>query len=307
MIIETGKPIYPPGLKRFVPSSLRPLAQRINRLARRCVAGAWNAADALRPTIRTCRYRGFTVYYTRGNTLIPRIAFGGIYEPELSRAINEALASCASPTLLDIGANIGLLTLNVLAETPAARIFACEPSPTSVATLAETLAVNRLEDRVTLVREAFSRENGVAEFTVHEAWTSSADGFLHTGRMAGGTSVQVKTRRVDDWWVEAGRPKLDVVKIDTEGSELWILQGAEMLLRECAPVLFLEISPLNLWVYPHTAQDVLRWLHAHRYRLFALDGRAATAASLESLLRTEDTFMARPDSDALDAGDLGAC
>jgi FkbM family methyltransferase len=294
MIIETGKPIYPPGLKRFVPSSLRPLAQRINRLARRCVAGAWSAADALRPTVRTCRYRGFTVYYTRGNTLIPRIAFGGIYEPELSRAVNESLARCASPTLLDIGANIGLLTLNVLAETPAARIFACEPSPTSVATLAKTLAANRLEDRVTLVREAFSRENGVAEFTVHEAWTSSADGFLHTRRMSGARSVEVPTQTVDDWWTAAGRPAIDVVKMDTEGSELWILEGAARFLSECAPTVFLEICPLNLHVYPHTAHDVLAWFMAHGYDLHALDGRRATHETFDTLLKTEETFVARP-------------
>jgi precorrin-6B methylase 2 len=54
------------------------------------------------------------------------------------------LTKAATPTFLDVGANIGLMTLNVLASVPSARIHAFEPGPDQRSLLERTIAANRL-------------------------------------------------------------------------------------------------------------------------------------------------------------------
>jgi len=62
-----------------------------------------------------------------------------------------------------------------------------------------------------------------------------------------------------------------VMKLDTEGSELFVLRGAPALLEHCRPVLFLEIHDENLRVYPYDAADVRRELEQMGYRLEELE------------------------------------
>src|SRR5262249_42079339 len=85
--------------------------------------------DALLPPIRFSPYRGFVVYHHRDTSLVRWLVRGALYEAAVSRAIAAALERTEAPLVVDVGANIGLMTLNVLAERPDARVVAFEPGP----------------------------------------------------------------------------------------------------------------------------------------------------------------------------------
>ena len=258
---------------------------------------ALNWYDARGPFVRKRRYRGFVLYYSRGTFFIDRIRLGGVWEGDTADRMVAELSRHANPTVVDAGANIGLMTLNVLAGVPAARIHAFECGVHQRSLLERTIAANGLQGRVAVYPEALGSQAGDRAFVVHDPAHAALDGFIDTGRAGPtGTTITVRVQTLDGWWRSLDRPRVHIVKIDTEGAELWILEGGRDLLAECRPVLFLEIQRANLAVYPYKARDVLDWLTRHRYGVEAYDGTAVTTENLDRLLVLQENFIARPRS-----------
>jgi FkbM family methyltransferase len=258
--------------------------------------GLWAAHvyEGTRPFICTRRYRGFVLYYSRGSSFIDRIRFGAVWEAEAANSIVAELSGHPDPIVVDAGANIGLMTLNVLAAVPAARVHAFECGIHQRTLLERTLAANRLQGRVTVYPEALGAQVGEMAFAVHDSEHSAYDGFIDTRRGGDATSTMVPVQTLDGWWRSLDCPQVHVVKIDTEGAELWILEGAQELLARCRPVVFLEIQRNNVKVYPHQPQDVLEWLGRHGYGLESQDGTEVTVEKLDGLLYWQENFVARP-------------
>ncbi len=296
---------------------LRSMAHRQARSLRRRGTGAWlrhlldrvrqrtvRAFDSGRPrrwrvevegrALLAQPYAGFTVLFTPGVSLLQRLRRSGdLYEPELVVALRREIGRRRATRFLDVGANVGLMTLAVLQAYPDLRVDAFEPSPHPADLLAATLRHNQLDDRVRLHRFALAEAEGRADFWTHHPAHASGDGLRDTGRAGEAERIEVATRTLDSWWKEAGEPPVPVVKIDTEGAELPILRGATELLETCRPTLFLEIHERNLRAYAQTAADVHGWLTDRGYRLWSLDGRRVEAEHLGSLLELGETFVGR--------------
>ncbi|MBK6526928.1 MAG: FkbM family methyltransferase [Crocinitomicaceae bacterium] len=93
-------------------------------------------------------------------------------------------------------------------------------------------------------------------FLIHNTQDASGDGFLDTGRAGKSKKIKVKTQKLDDWWRLNANPKIDFIKCDTEGAELFVLRGADDLVRHCKPFILLEIFHTNLQKYPYSALDI---------------------------------------------------
>jgi FkbM family methyltransferase len=267
---------WPPAAENRLRLSVaaRPLAAA-RRLARAFrLRGPLSALDRRLPHgRRVIPYCGFSLVYSRGNTLVERIVAQGNYEPELTAQIADELGRSRHRTFMDVGANIGIVTLAVLFRVPDARVFAFEPGPHQHDIFAETIRRNALGDSISLSRLALADRPGTRSFAVHAPWHAAGDGFIDTGRSGLARSVTVESDTLDRWWDRAGRPSVDVVKLDTEGSELMILRGGAVMLETCRPVLFLEIHEQNLQAYPYGADDVRAHIEALGYGLKA-NGRA---------------------------------
>jgi FkbM family methyltransferase len=158
-------------------------------------------------------------------------------------AIHPAVQGFVPPggVAIDIGANLGEWTLPLArAVGPAGRMLAIEPAPRAAAALDKTLAANALT-QVELVRCALGDRNGAAEFAVPLVTSARSDtGTAHLGGAAGHDVVTVALRRLDTLAAERGLDRIDLVKIDVEGHERPVLDGAAATLARFRPVLVLE-------------------------------------------------------------------
>jgi FkbM family methyltransferase len=251
--------------------------------------------DFLRPFIRTKEYQKFKLYYSRGTTLIDHIARTRIYEPEVSYFIVRILQLFTrTPVFVDVGANIGLITLNVLAELPQTLVYAFEPGPHQYSLFKKTIEANNLIDKVILYNEALSSELGSSLFAVHDSKHSSGDGFLFTGRAKSAKYIHVDCQTLDNWWERNNKKNFNLIKIDTEGSELMILQGAKKAIENCKPIIVLEIWPKNLKVYPYGVEDILSWFDDQNYKVYTLNGHLVNAFNIETYFDSCDTFVGCP-------------
>jgi FkbM family methyltransferase len=140
--------------------------------------------------------------------------------------------------VLDIGANVGDWTLPMaLRVGPLGKVIAFEPVPYLAETIVKTARVNR-HSWVEVQQLALSSTDGTTEFSVERA----NSGGSRLGRMEGDFSlIPVKTARLDS--ILASRPdieRVDFVKIDVEGFEEAVLQGARASLARFRPGLLVE-------------------------------------------------------------------
>lgn len=133
--------------------------------------------------------------------------------------------------IFDIGAHVGFYTLlaSILAG-PSGRVFAFEPLPSNIQFLRKHLALNQIQN-VTIVEAAVSSENKVGRFN---PGPGTSMGMLHPEG-----SLEVQCVTLDGLMSEGRLPVADVIKIDVEGAENKVLEGAKNMLSIGHPTLFL--------------------------------------------------------------------
>jgi FkbM family methyltransferase len=122
----------------------------------------------------------------------------------------------SSPRLiLDIGANIGAFALRAHNQWPNARILCYEPMPPNLDQLRENVSA----DYGTVFPYAVRGTSGVREIYIGDMFVTS--GFVKGPRQ---TSQKIAVQCM----AAADLPAADLVKIDTEGSEVEILRGLDL-------------------------------------------------------------------------------
>lgn len=170
--------------------------------------------------------------------------------------------------VFDVGANAGVFT--VLAGTkvgPKGRVCAFEPGTEAQALLKSNLRLNRLSN-VTLFEGAVSDRAGTAKLAVAE------DGALSSLARTGHHSQMVKewrevpTTTLDDFVEKNGIAKIDFIKIDVEGAEKLVFEGARRLLKSFRglTVLF-EAYDLNSQSFGYSVEELLTSLRRDGIKL----------------------------------------
>lgn len=141
--------------------------------------------------------------------------------------------------VLDVGANIGLVTSTLLRKFPKASVHAFEPTPETARTLRERLGA---EPRLTFQEVAVSDVGGTTMFNVdnrthaggsNSLLTHSAN-FATRDRVDRYIQVEVRVTTLDSYATEHGITHVGLMKLDIEGAELRALVGAERLLNDQA-------------------------------------------------------------------------
>ncbi|MFL6193998.1 MAG: FkbM family methyltransferase [Thermoanaerobaculia bacterium] len=179
---------------------------------------------------------------------------------------------------LDVGAFHGLFSLAFTAGRPDALAVAVDPSPPAWEVLEDNLRRNP-EARVTPVRTALGAGPGV--LTMRYSWhhleaTPGAAGEPGT--------VEIPVRTLDALCGELGLHP-DLMKIDVEGYEIAVLQGAARVLREDRPVLFLEVHPQRIEELGGSMAELAGLLADHGYEVFGLRGAPVRLAGVHEISR----------------------
>jgi FkbM family methyltransferase len=238
-------------------------------------------------------YCGYKLFYNRENALIARIRREKEFETELIDAMVTDIKHVTHPVVLDIGANLGLVSLALCRRQPSVTIHAFEPGLIQRTALQKSVHDNFIQ-KIQVYPYALSSTNGVSEFFVHTEGDQAKDGLRDTKRGATTTVSQIETLTLDTWCAQCHVEHIDVIKIDTEGAELLVLQGAEITLKSLRPIIYLEISPKNYVAYCYVAHDIVDILTRYNYRLQTLEGEIVTSQNIKDLLEKHDTFRALP-------------
>jgi len=136
-------------------------------------------------------------------------------------------------TIIDLGANEGFYTLKAKELSPKSKIISVEPNPYAFRTLKSNVKYNRLKNVIT-VNKAVTSKNGKITFEIVKGKST-----------VGSTKVYEKYRiayeiekiRINSITLEClckkfKIDKIDLLKMDVEGSELDILKSSEKILSK---------------------------------------------------------------------------
>lgn len=138
-------------------------------------------------------------------------------------------------TIFDVGANNGSVTEKYARLYPGAQIHSFEPIPELI-TLFEQR--NGHNNRIALNKLALSNVNG--EQTLHLNKSLDTSSLLVSSNIGGSSdalcqtvsTISIQTITLDQYCADRNINQIDILKMDTQGSELNILKGAERMLRE---------------------------------------------------------------------------
>jgi FkbM family methyltransferase len=269
LISPKQKLVRTPGWTFDLPARRDDLAT----FARRLIWQRYRDAQVDQPlNVKWCE--GLRINLRLGNDVSWSVFVGGMYEP------NELalFAATLQPgmTVLDVGANDGLYTLVAASRVgEGGSVLALEPSSREFERLLANVDLNGLRN-VKAFRLALYGHSGRCRLTRagfgHEGSNAIGGRIVNPGITAAG-SENVALETLDTFASAEDLDRLDLVKVDAEGSEFRILQGGLATIRRFRPVILMEVAPDHLSAQGSTTADLLKLVAAIDYRTWVFDSQ----------------------------------
>lgn len=165
---------------------------------------------------------------------------------------------------IDVGAHEGKFFQPLLQANLVSRVVLFDPHPGNAARLRERSP----DPRVVVEEIAVAASTGSAEFRFGDD-TATGSVLEPTGATPVATQARiVPTTSLDDYATRHGLvERVNVLKIDTQGTDLAVLHGAETLLRDSRPVVVVELIFAPLYEHQADPAAIMSWLAGRGYRL----------------------------------------
>ena len=182
-------------------------------------------------------------------------------------------------TIIDIGANIGSVSLIIAKKLKNSRVFAIEPTNYAFQKLSKNLDLNDdLKDKVFLKQLFIS--NNKKPNKVWSSWNFEKSDIKHKKHM--GTLKEIKENSYIglEKFIETEKlTNVDFIKIDVDGYELDVLKSGETFLAKTKPIIFIEIAPYLYPEFGYSCEELIKFIISLKYSFHD-----------ENLIKIEDIF-----------------
>jgi FkbM family methyltransferase len=164
-------------------------------------------------------------------------------------------------TFIDIGANIGTWSLyasNIVGVT--GSILSFEPHPKNFTFLQKNIRLNGFENI-----QAFNF--GLSDTDTFLNFTNSFDTMNHVSESNSNNTITISVKQLDEFTNNLSI--IDLIKIDVEGYELFVLKGAKSTLQKTKKIIFESDSRLQ-HNYNYKTTDIINFLKNENFNIYKL-------------------------------------
>lgn len=166
-------------------------------------------------------------------------------------------------TVIDIGAHYGIYSL--IAAKKAKKVYAFEPVPENFKILNKNIADNSITNLDPINKAVSDR---VEEVTFNVPWASDSAGFYEHPNAETIKKIKVQTTTID---TEVAEHNISLIKIDTEGHEIHVLNGLKNTLKNNKKAkMLIEYNPSCLARADCKGRDLLITIERLGYDMFAV-------------------------------------
>ena len=227
-----------------------------------------------------------------------RIYFFGAYEPI------EAYLFCKlirpNMHIIDAGANIGfysLLASSYLSQE--GQVFAFEPVPKNYEKLDKNIQQSQ-KHNIQVIKKGLWHEEDTLTFSLSDDMQDNIGSFTASKTSSSSHQFQCPVTTLDKLVEEKTIPKVDLMKMDIEGSELFALQGAKSTLETHKPSILMEINQEASQGFnygPEAIEDILMPLGYKIFKVSSLSHDSGFVKTTKDIQRA-NVFFLNPEDQA---------
>ena len=184
----------------------------------------------------------------------------GFYERELARLLYDSVKK--DTIFYDLGAHWGYFSILAAKFVgPKGKVYTFEPMPDNYERLTRNIRINEIEN-IEALNMAVSNVDSTLRFS------NSKDTFANTYvSTSEENSIEVKAVSLDKFIEQKNGLPPDFIKIDVEGAEADVLEGAEQTIRKYRPVIHLSTHDIHL---KGVDERCKAWLKKEKYEMNVL-------------------------------------
>ncbi len=223
--------IFPPAVKNWF-YRFPPLAKILRQSLNRAAPGGMSEIS-----IAAGNLVGFTMVL---NLQTEKDYWLGTYEAELQAELRELVQK--GMVLYDIGANIGYISLMMARLSgKGGKVFSFEALPANLRRLNANISLNNMDSVIQVHSKAVIDKTRPVKFLAHSS-TSMGKAVGSAGRAEEyDQEITVEGLSLDDFVYKQKQAAPDIIKMDIEGGEVLAILGMKQLLKECKPILLIEL------------------------------------------------------------------
>jgi FkbM family methyltransferase len=160
---------------------------------------------------------------------------------------NKFIRLAEDAVIMDIGANVGIMSLKFAKGSPNGKVYAFEPTHYALQKLERNLNLNEELGQLVVTINSFisSKEQKASQIKAFSSWRvdrkiGDDQHPVHGGKAMSTEGVPITT--LDDFVEDQAIDRIDFIKIDTDGHEFDVLSGARQSIRKFRPIIIFELG-----------------------------------------------------------------
>ncbi len=174
--------------------------------------------------------------------------------------------------IFDVGANVGIMSLQFAKSIPRGNVYAFEPTHYAYKRLKKNISLNTSASNIITIQSFVSRQSmHDHQIKAYSSWKVDGKKTEATHPVHGGTAMpadDVPATSLDDFCINEKISRLDFIKIDTDGHEIDVLMGAEKCIGKFRPQIIFEVGLYIMKEHGISFSDYWRFFTSLKYELF---------------------------------------
>ena len=239
--------------------------------------------------IRQVKVNNCQLLVCSNETVGRQLSWNGGYERAESKFIADSIKS--TDICLDVGANIGYYTFLMASRALKGQVHSFEPIPLCYHLLQSSIYLNNFVN-ITVNNCAVGEEGNKVPFFIAKDSAFSSLQNSQENDLAKKIDVQVIT--IDEYLSSKSISKVDFLKIDVEGAEMTVVNGASKLLNDAnrrPRIMMLELCEHHLKDFSCNVKSVIDVLKLHGYHAKILKNNKLLHYNAEDSLTNYNIFF----------------
>lgn len=209
---------------------------------------------------------------------------------------NKYLNLPKDAVIFDVGANVGIMSLNFARQAPKGTVYAFEPTHYAIGKLKRNLNLNpELSKTIQTVQTFISCEGKIQnEIKAFSSWKINKEVGAEQHPVHGGKAMStegVQKTTIDEFVRNNNIIRLDFIKIDTDGHEFDVLLGARTTIENFKPQLIFELGQYVMEERGIKFKDYERFFGELNYKLSnAANNRPISESNFKKLVPEKGTI-----------------
>ena len=173
-------------------------------------------------------------------------------------------------SIIDIGANTGIQTLQFANVFKTNKVYAIEPTDFAFSKLKFNINLNKkLKSRINIY-QAFITNKKIKPKMVYSSWNLKSKKFHknHYGTFKSTNSSKVFS--LDNFISKKNIKNISLIKIDVDGNELYVFKSAKNTLKKKIPII-MELAPYLYKENNYSLDDLVNLLKSFKYSFFEMN------------------------------------